>query len=548
VPKLVAQLEGAVADLPPDRLATIELRRRAEPYADVRLLFGPPGERIPRLAQRLAALPAVASVRSRGMTVSLRLRDDAVASLGRTLEDGQLPAVSTAALADPAPVAVGFLGPNISKPLHLGHLRNAVLGSALTSVLASAGVPTHSYSLVGDIGRNMCEALAGQQLLDGADTCSPPSLKPDHLVGRWYRAYIEHSGATCDADDDADPCRREGTTQADLADALLTAWRRGEPAIRERWRQLCDMVERGHEATLRELGVSVDRCWYESAHVEHAVSILRWGVRQGILRELLDGSVVFDSGRPEFRRIVLLRPDGFPTEYARVVAVFHRIFTEPHTRLVHVDWNGTEWAPAQAVLEELMRRLDLIPEQVEHRMLFHGMVLQDGAAMSSSRPSAVLIDEVIDMLRRSREVVDLAGGSADTVSPGVVADLVLRAFFLCAPLAKPLAYSPARLLDPAGNPGWTIAKAWCRAQAQSRPGPAPSPDPAHDPSYRLAVLQGQAFAIELHRTAATLHLPHLTRFLVRYADGYLSAGAGCRTARVAQTVLAGALRSLGFRL
>ena len=123
---------------------------------------------------------------------------------------------------------------------------------------------------------------------------------------------------------------------------------------------------------------------------------------------------------------------------------------------MHVDFNGTEWEHAQAALAELMVALGLIPATVVHRPTIHGMVLVEGAPLSSSRDEPPLIDDLLAALARSPEIADVVGGAdrADRadVCPEVAADLVIKTFFLSTARAKPLLYSWDRLLDPANQP------------------------------------------------------------------------------------------------
>lgn len=532
-----------------DFCSAIELSRHESSYADLRLLLnlqpatGPAS--LARLVAALESLPEVGSLRAGKNRLAVRLADGFIESVGHDLELGVTPAVEAPPDLQASRYLIGYLGANTSKALHLGHLRNIVIGNALTCAFAAVGARFESYSLVGDIGRNVCEAMAGfQQFHRGVDL-ERVQIKPDHFVGQCYQDYLGHvRNKLGGLGDEDDPCGREHVPANDLADDLLRRWHVGDPATRSLWRSFCEMVEAGHEATLAGLGIALDRCYYESEHLAQTLAFIERGLEQGILERLANGIVVYDSGRAEFERMVLIRSDGFPTEYARLLGVFHHILAERGAGCVHIDWNGAEWEPAHAVLGDLMLALSLIPANSVHRPVFYGMVLFDGEEISSSNGEPMLIDELLERVRQSPEVAALAESSRGTVDARAIADLVLKAFFLCATVSKPLTYSWARLMDPSVNAGWPIASAWCRAS--SRRATTNGSHDAWQPAYRIAVLQSQGFPRALINATRKIQLSSLTRFLFHFSAKYLASPPSERLDRVALTVLGAVFRSLGF--
>jgi arginyl-tRNA synthetase len=518
---------------------TAAVRRQDRPYGDVGVFPTWDSAVTPAIAGAFERVPEIASVKASSSKLSIRLKDDYVDAIGAEIESGDpLPA----AAGSPRHYLIGFLGPNTSKALHLGHLRNLVIGNALTCAFKAAGFNAESYSLVGDIGRNVCEAMAGHRLFHPDAGPAEAGLKSDHFVGNCYRDYLRHASlARVDA---SDPCGREHVPAHDLADQLLAGWLRGERDTRAHWRWICGLVESGHAQTLDRLGIIVDRCWRESDHVAEALNLVQRGLDEAVLTRLDDGTVVYDSGRQEFRRIVLARSDGFPTEHARVVAVFHRILTHFPGGCVHIDWNGTEWEPAQAVLALLMRALALIPDDSVHHPMFHGMVLFDGEALSSSVNEPILIDALLDRVRADAATAALAAPDGGAADAEVITQLVIKAFFMCAPVTKPLHFSWARLMSPMTNPGWLIARAWARASAAR--GPDLRGASACAGAYRTAVLQALAYPRELLAATREVRLSGLTGFLVHYATRYLEAPASPRLDLLSKAVLARSFESLGL--
>jgi hypothetical protein len=299
--------------------------------------------------------------------------------------------------------------------------------------------------------------------------------------------------------------------------------------------------------------------------VAHALHLVDKAVACGIARRLSDGRAVFDSSCPGFPTVILTRGDGFPTEHARVVAVFHRLFTGQPGPAVHLDYNGTEWEHAQSALTQFMRALDLIPRSVTHLPAIHGMVVARGGALSSSQDEPPMIDDLVSALTDSPEIGSVLGDDDPSGAyRAVAADIVIKAFFLSTARAKPLIYSWDRLVDQTANRGWTVARAWCRhlpeagaahhvPQAEAVGVDSSCLRASHDPTdpdYRVAVLQAEAFPLELSKSLepdGDIDLSHLISYLVLTARRLLDAPPGSARCQVSHAALRSSLGLLGFR-
>jgi len=527
------------------RTASVELRHRGDRYADVRLIF-PDRDWLGSaagqgLVQAFQDHPAVASAQCRRTAVSLRLTDEAVSRLGRRLAED--PAVMAASdLFRGRRVMVGFVGPNTCKALHVGHLRNVVLGQALAAAYETAGAEVSRESLVGDIGRRVCESMAGYALFYHGAEPGSAGLKGDELVGRCYADYLRQTAAPEDEPDLPDPNREERSLKGDYADELMRGWRRGDPEVRDLWRRLRSWVLEGHRATLERLGVTLDRLDFESTGAERAHELIREGLESGLFQRYRGEMVGYPTGRAEYSQLVLLREDGFPTEHTRLLAVYESLLTELHPDWTYLEVAGDEWQPSAAVLREILERLRPGPHNAVHVRVFHGMVTLDDAKISSSSGEPLLIEELYDRVMASGELAELTAPSA--ADRFALADVVVRSYFLATAAAKKLNFSWRAFLDGSSNPGWALARAWCRASSADRHGNAE--DAEIEPAYRVAVLRSQGFRPVLERALERREVTGIFRFLRAFSETYLESPAGAKLDRAARTVLGTALASLGY--
>lgn len=532
-----------------DACQTIELRRKSEPFADARLFFGdktwitsPAGI---RLFQTLESNPLIAHTHQKKSVVSLRFNDDLIAGLGEQLEINDTSSLDASDLLCGRIFAVGFVGPNTSKALHIGHLRNITIGNALAAALESAGAHVIRQSLVGDIGRNICEAMAGYLDADYGENPDSTHLKSDHFVGKAYANYIHKRHATrSDVTDQNDPVSREVEMSGDLADDLLHRWMGNDPGVLKLWRQMRNWILMGHGDTLERLGVRIDRFDFESDAMTDISGIVNEGLQRGVLTRTVDGRIVYESGHTEFKVMTLVRKDGFPTEHARLLAVYNRLFDRWRSKCTYLDLAGTEWQPASALHMEIMRRLRSAEIDQTHIQLFHGMVTVNDQKMNSSDGEAILIDDLLDQLANSPSVRAMADSSDGSVTADTVVEIILKGYFLCRPVLKPIEYSWDLLMQETSNPGWTIARTWCHVVSDKN---STAFGAAGDlKAYRLAVIRSQDFRRCLRICAETFQLSTLTSYLQHFCELLMERPGDVHLSRVARTLLHAALTSLGL--
>jgi arginyl-tRNA synthetase len=521
--------------------------------------------------EALAALPEVHAVRTHGGALTVCFADEPLAQLGGRLEAGEAGALDVRDLLGGAEALVNFCDANPTKALHIGHLRNIALGQALSGTLVAAGARVTRQSQVSDYCRSMGEALAGYLELPAHLTPRALGVKSDHFVGDCFLRYaaaheppaasgaggtgLERApaGETATAtrvreqtDDAGDPAlSAEAAVRHDLAEELLERLSAGDPEIVERWRKLRGWALEGHDATLAALGVSLDRVVHESDSRPLTRWILDAGLANGVLTRTDSGAVVYETGDDEYPRLLLARPDGFPTQHLRTFALWQALRTSlDGTRSVELV--GEEWHAYVRYHERLVQ--GVAPSQAPWHPtsnVIYGMVTVEGGAVKSSNGRPPLVDGLLERLCASQELEALAAQSEGRFKPRSLAALIALGFYLGRPTRKPVDLTLSEMLDLRGGVGWDLARAAVHAWSPRYDGP---PDPAPDDvRYRQTVLRSQAHRELVGRAVEQLDVYELTRFYGHLSRRYLAAGGDdARVARAMRTLLAAGLGALGL--
>jgi hypothetical protein len=518
-----------------DRCVAIEPRRDEDHEADLRLLFAdriwlrsPAGK---AMVMALHDHPLVSEATRHKAAVLLRFDDIALTALEQRLAEGELVGLSGWNILGGRPFMVSFVGANTNKALHVGHLRNIVLGQALASALAAAGAEVQRHSLVGDIGRRVCEAMVGY--LEAHDGQTP------HTLGLPSDRFVELCSRDCPREavsiDGEDPNAEEGEAHGDRADAIMHAWLDGAPAERELWWRMRSWTMDGHRRTLARLGVSIDRHECESQAIDRALELIAEGLHASLFEREPAGGVIYRTGRSEYTTMVLQRGDGALTEYGRLLGLYDPILTDLSSQAEFVEVVGIEWQPAATAIWQILQALrGNRGDRLE--FAYHGSVTVAGQKMGSSTGQVTWIEDLLDDLATSDAVSKLHELCAGKIARERLADMVVRGTFLAAPTAQPLAFSYERLRAGGPGPGWTIARAWCRAQL-------PCKLHSRSPVARTAVVQSQLYQRSLRRTVERRDTAGLASYVVGLCEACL---ASPEPGPAAASILRCVLKSLGF--
>jgi arginyl-tRNA synthetase len=537
-----------------ERCASIVPRRHEEQDADLRLLFSDRAWlRSQAGADLIAAFaehPALARAQRHRSAILLRFEDAALATLEQRLAAGELTGMAGTHILAGRRFVVSIAGPNTNKALHVGHLRNIVVGQALAAAMGAAGACVEHHNLVGDIGRRVCEAIGGYITCHEGEDPQTLGLAGDRFVELCCRDFPRGAVQVAEQERVSDPNAEEREPCGDLADAIMQAWLRGERRERALWRRMREWALDGHEQTFARLGLVMQRQDYESDGVERALELIARGLEDGLFEREPSGAVVYRTGRSEYTTMVLLRADGAPTEYARLLGVYHRLHEYLTPDGVYVEVVGIEWRPTMEVLAELLTILLAAPSEQRYTWAYHGSLTVGGQKMGSSTGGVLWIDDLMDEVAAGPAVAalhELAGGAA---SRDELADTLVRATFLCSPTLEPLVFARERLLEGHTGPGWTIAAAWCRALGEQREpstagaiGTSGPESCAAGQAARVALVQSQLYTRSLRRAVRRRDVAGLATYLLGLSEAYLAAPA---PSPAAAPMLAHVLRSLGF--
>jgi arginyl-tRNA synthetase len=276
-----------------------------------------------------------------------------------------------------------------------------------------------------------------------------------------------------------------------------------------------DWAMAGHRRTLARLGIRMDRQDFESDGIQRALALVEQGVAAGMFEREASGSVVYRTGRSEYATMVLLRADGAPTEYARLLGVYRRLDDKLPPGALYIEVVGLEWQPVMAVQAELLTRILGRPSERRYTWAFHGAITVGGEKMGSSTGKVLWIDDLLDEVAACEGVAALRELSGDTVGREELAEIVIRGSFLCAPTLHPLPFARERLSEPR----------------------------AGVPVARTAVVQSQLYRGALRRAAEAHDAAGLAAYLLGLAEAYLAAA---EPGPAAGAVLGRVLASMGF--
>ena len=388
------------------------------------------------------------------LSLSNEYWNSVLAEMVHTPDFGQLPDTGRT-------VMVEFSSPNTNKPLHLGHIRNNLLGWSVSRLLEANGHRVIKANLVNDRGIHICKSmLAWLKTCNGA---TPESLgvKGDHLVGDCYVKFNDLYKAEVEALVKGGMEKEEAEKNAPImkeAQAMLVKWEQGDPEVRELWKKMNSWVYAGFDKTYSDLGISFDKIYYESQTYLLGKALVQKGLDMGIFERQEDGSVWCDLTSDGLDRKLLLRGDGTSVYMTQDLGTAERRFDEYKLdELIYVV--GNEQNYHFQVLKLILGKLGFgWSEDIYH--LSYGMVELPEGKMKSREGTVVDADDLIEKMYNTAKETSLELGKLDGMSEQEQDELfrmlslgALKYFIIKVDPKKTMLFDPKESIDFNGNTG-----------------------------------------------------------------------------------------------
>ena len=366
---------------------------------------------------------------------------------------------------DASPLAmVEYSSPNTNKPLHLGHLRNILLGYSLSQILAACGNRVVKTNIVNDRGIHICKSMLAWQKWGEGATPESAGKKGDHLIGDYYVLFDKHYREQVKELMESGLSEDEAKAQAPLileAREMLRKWEAKDPEVRGLWQKMNEWVYAGFDATYQRMGVGFDKIYYESDTYLEGKELVLKGLEEGIMERHDDGSVWADLTADGLDNKLLLRADGtsvYMTQDIGTAKLRYRDY--PIDKMIYVV--GNEQNYHFQVLSILLDRLGFKwGKDLVH--FSYGMVNLPNGRMKSREGTVVDADDLMaDMVADAKKVIEERGEikKLDGATPeevDTIAETVgmgaLKYFLLKVDPRKNMTFNPEESIDFNGNTG-----------------------------------------------------------------------------------------------
>ena len=387
------------------------------------------------------------------------------------------------AATDNAPlVMIEYSSPNTNKPLHLGHVRNNLLGNALANIISANGNRVVKTNIVNDRGIHICKSMLAWQKYGNGETPESSGKKGDHLIGDYYVAFDKHYKA--EVKELMAKFQSEGMSEEESkakaeaesplmkeAREMLVKWEAGDPEVRTLWKKMNDWVYAGFDETYRMMGVTFDKIYYESETYLEGKEKVMEGLEKGFFYRKEDGSVWADLTPEGLDEKLLLRSDGTSVYMTQDIGTAKLRFRDyPIDKMIYVV--GNEQNYHFQVLSILLDKLGF--EWGKDLVHFsYGMVELPNGKMKSREGTVVdaddLVAEMIGSARKMSEdkinkLTDLGEDEANEIAR-IVGLGALKYFILKVDARKNMLFNPAESIDFNGNTGPFIQYTYARIRS-----------------------------------------------------------------------------------
>jgi arginyl-tRNA synthetase len=377
-------------------------------------------------------------------------------------------------------VMVEYSSPNTNKPLHLGHVRNNLLGYSLSRILEANGHKVVKTNIVNDRGIHICKSMLAWKKWGNGATPESVGKKGDHLIGDFYVAFDKHyREEVAKIMEEKNISKEEAEQQSELmaeARAMLRKWEQGDPEVRSLWKMMNDWVYAGFDETYRRLGVGFDKIYYESDTYLEGKDLVLGGIEKGIMYRKEDGSVWADLTADGLDHKLLLRSDGTSVYMTQDIGTAKLRYQDyPIDKMIYVV--GNEQNYHFQVLSLLLDRLGFKwGKDLTH--FSYGMVELPEGKMKSREGTVVDADDLMDeMVAQAAEASAERLAEMDASESAEIARMVgmgaLKYFLLKVDPKKNMMFNPKESIDFNGNTGPFLQYTYARIRSVIRKGGEP---------------------------------------------------------------------------
>lgn len=372
-----------------------------------------------------------------------------------------------------SPVVIEYSSPNTNKPLHLGHIRNNLLGWSVSQLLTANGRNVKKVNLVNDRGIHICKSMLAWLRYGNGETPESSGMKGDHLVGKYYvefdKHYKEEIRQLMEKGIEEEQAKKEAPLMLE-AQKMLKQWEEGDKEIRALWEKMNGWVYAGFDETYKKMGVGFDKIYYESSTYLLGKELVQKGLDMGVLFRKEDGSVWCDLTDAGLDQKLLLRKDGtsvYMTQDLGTALLRHNDFGAD--QLIYVVGNEQDYH--FQVLKIILGRLGFDwAEKLYH--LSYGMVELPNGKMKSREGTVVDADDLIEEMEKTAEEMCRERGKNDELSAEeqkilyhILALGALKYFILKVDPTKTMLFNPSESIDFNGNTGPFIQYTYARIRS-----------------------------------------------------------------------------------
>ena len=374
-------------------------------------------------------------------------------------------------------VMVEYSSPNTNKPLHLGHIRNNLLGYALSNIIEANGNKVVKTNIVNDRGIHICKSMLAWQKWGEGETPASSGKKGDHLIGDYYVAFDKHYKAELNELMEKGMSKEEAEAASPLmaeAREMLVKWEAGDKEVRALWEKMNNWVYEGFDETYKRLGVDFDKIYYESDTYLVGKETVLGGLEKGIFYRREDESVWADLTNDGLDEKLLLRSDGTSVYMTQDIGTAQLRFRDyPIDKMVYVV--GNEQNYHFQVLSLLLDKLGFSwGKGLVH--FSYGMVELPEGKMKSREGTVVDADDLMDeMINTARETSEELGNKLNDLSEDEKANInriiglgALKYFMLKVDARKNMLFNPKESIDFNGNTGPFIQYTYARTRSIER--------------------------------------------------------------------------------